>query len=47
MVNHLSRQSPEFQAFAREGGRSPTADLFITPDKVWPDGTRRRRTSRA
>ena len=38
MVNHLSRHSPEFQAFAREGRRSPTADLFITPDKVWPDG---------
>ena len=38
MVNHISRHSPEFQAFAREGRSSPTADLFITPDKVWPDG---------
>ena len=38
MVNHISRHSPEFQAFARDGRRSPTADLFITPDKVWPDG---------
>ena len=38
MVNHLSRHSPEFQAYAREGSRSPTADLFITPDKVWPVG---------
>ena len=38
MVNHISRHSPEFQAFARDGLRSPTADLFITPAKVWPDG---------
>jgi sucrose phosphorylase len=38
MVNHISRRSPEFMAFARDGLRSPTADLFITPDKVWPGG---------
>lgn len=38
MVNHLSRQSPEFQDFARRGRRSPYADLFITLDKVWPNG---------
>jgi sucrose phosphorylase len=38
MINHLSRQSPEFQDFLRRGRRSPYADLFITLDKVWPDG---------
>ena len=38
MVNHLSRQSAEFRDFEREGARSPSADLFITLDKVWPDG---------
>jgi sucrose phosphorylase len=36
MVNHISRRSAEFEAFAREGHGAPTADLFITPDKVWP-----------
>jgi sucrose phosphorylase len=39
MINHLSRQSPEFQDFQRHGRRSASADLFITLDKVWPDGT--------
>lgn len=38
MVNHISRHSPEFEAFARDGSRASTADLFITPDKVWPAG---------
>jgi sucrose phosphorylase len=38
MINHLSRQSPEFQDFQRRGRRSPSADLFVTLDKVWPDG---------
>jgi sucrose phosphorylase len=38
MVNHISRHSPEFLAFVRDGRRSPTADLFLTPDKVWPAG---------
>jgi sucrose phosphorylase len=38
MINHISRQSPEFQAFLRRGRRSPHADLFITLDKVWPNG---------
>jgi sucrose 6(F)-phosphate phosphorylase len=38
MINHLSRQSPEFQDFVRRGRRSPHADLFITLDKVWKDG---------
>jgi sucrose phosphorylase len=38
MINHISRQSPEFQDFQRVGRRSPHADLFITLDKIWPDG---------
>ena len=38
MINHLSRQSAEFEDFLRRGRESPSADLFITVDKVWPDG---------
>lgn len=38
MVNHVSRQSAEFQDFLRRGRRSPYADLFITLDKIWPGG---------
>jgi sucrose phosphorylase len=38
MINHISRQSPEFRNFERLGRRSPTADLFITIDKIWPGG---------
>ena len=38
MVNHVSRQSEEFRDFERHGRRSAHADLFITLDKVWPDG---------
>ena len=38
MVNHISRHSPEFRSFARDGRASPFADLFITSDKVWPNG---------
>jgi sucrose phosphorylase len=38
MINHISRESREFQDFLRRGRSSPFADLFITLDKVWPDG---------
>jgi sucrose phosphorylase len=38
MINHISRQSPEFRDFERRGRNSPHADLFITVDKIWPDG---------
>ena len=38
MVNHLSRQSAEFRDFEHRGRRSEWADLFITLDKIWPDG---------
>jgi len=37
MVNHLSRQSDEFRTSAAWPA-IPHADLFITVDKVWPDG---------
>ncbi len=39
MVNHISRQSEEFRAFERRGRAAPSADLFITLHKVWPQGT--------
>jgi sucrose phosphorylase len=38
MVNHISRQSAEFQDFELRGHESPSADLFVTLDKVWPGG---------
>src|SRR4051794_30749918 len=38
MINHISRQSPEFRDFQRSGRRSPYADLFITLDKIWSNG---------
>jgi sucrose phosphorylase len=39
MINHISRQSPQFQDFVQRGRRSPSADLFITLDKIWPNGS--------
>jgi len=38
MVNHISRRSTFFQDFARRGRASEYADLFLTLDKVWPNG---------
>lgn len=38
MVNHISRQSPYFQDFLAKGSESEYADVFITLDKIWPDG---------
>jgi sucrose phosphorylase len=38
MVNHMSRQSPAAQDFLARGLRSPYADLFLTPRKVWQGG---------
>jgi sucrose phosphorylase len=38
MVNHISRQSEYFRDFLKKGRRSAWADLFITLDKMWPDG---------
>lgn len=36
IVNHVSRRSAEFRDFEQRGRASPTADLFLTLDKVWP-----------
>lgn len=38
MINHISRDSAEFRDFERRGRQSAFADLFVTLDKVWPDG---------
>lgn len=38
MVNHVSRQSEYFRDFLAKGRESENADLFITLDKIWPDG---------
>jgi len=38
MVNHISRQSEQFQDFLENGTESSFSDLFITLNKVWPDG---------
>lgn len=38
MINHLSRQSAEFRDFEQRGRQSPSADLFVTLEKVWPTG---------
>jgi sucrose phosphorylase len=38
MINHVSRRSPAFEDFLQVGRQSRFADLFITLDKVWPNG---------
>ena len=38
MINHVSRRSAEFEDFVQNGRRSQFSDLFITVDKVWPNG---------
>lgn len=38
MVNHISRHSEYFSDFLKKGQQSAYADLFITLDKIWPDG---------
>ena len=38
MVNHISAKSAYFQDFLKKGRESEYADLFITVDKIWPDG---------
>jgi sucrose 6(F)-phosphate phosphorylase len=38
MINHVSRKSEYFQDVLRNGEESEYADMFITLDKVWPDG---------
>ncbi|HET7026085.1 MAG TPA: sucrose phosphorylase [Candidatus Limnocylindrales bacterium] len=38
MINHMSRRSAEFRDFEAVGRRSPYADLFVTLEKIWPNG---------
>jgi len=38
MVNHISAKSTFFQDFLEAGRKSRFSDLFITLDKIWPDG---------
>jgi sucrose phosphorylase len=38
MVNHISAKSSFFQDFLEVGRKSRFFDLFITLDKIWPDG---------
>jgi len=38
MVNHISAKSAYFLDFLENGRDSQYADLFITLDKIWPDG---------
>lgn len=38
MVNHISAKSTYFNDFLEKGRDSEFADLFITVDKIWPDG---------
>src|SRR5690606_39064997 len=34
----ISRRSPQFQDFLAKGRKSRYADMFLTLDKIWPDG---------
>ena len=38
IVNHVSRDSPQFRDFAAKGSASPYADLFLTRERVFPHG---------
>jgi len=38
IVNHVSSQSPQFQDFSKRGADSPYAGMFLTYDRVFPDG---------
>lgn len=38
MVNHLSAKSVYFQDFLKKGRKSEYANMFLTIDKIWPDG---------
>lgn len=38
VVNHISSRSPLFQDFLANGRASEWADLFLTLEKIWPDG---------
>jgi sucrose phosphorylase len=38
IVNHMSIDSPQFQDWSRRGAASPYAGLFLTADRVFPQG---------
>lgn len=38
IVNHVSAESPQFKDFSQRGADSPFAGLFLTYDRVFPDG---------
>ena len=38
MVNHMSRQAPPAKDYLTRGSRSAWADMFLTSEKVWPQG---------
>ncbi len=38
IVNHVSVHSPQFQDFSARGAASPYAGMFLTYDRVFPDG---------
>jgi len=38
IVNHISRDSPQFRDFLTQGAASPFAELFLTRERVFPRG---------
>lgn len=40
IVNHISVRSPQFADFSEKASASPCAGLFLTLDRVFPDGAR-------
>jgi sucrose phosphorylase len=38
IVNHVSDRSPQFQDYSEKGSASPYDGLFLTRDRVFPDG---------
>jgi sucrose phosphorylase len=38
IVNHISTGSPQFRDFSTNGARSPYAGMFLTFDRVFPEG---------
>jgi sucrose phosphorylase len=36
IVNHISRDSPQFREFVKQGSASPFAELFLTRERVFP-----------
>ena len=40
IVNHVSTRSPQFEDFSRQGQTSRYARLFLTLDRVFPEGAR-------